>query len=165
MEGLSAGRTTTWDWKHLQVRAFRETSRVLRGSADAEDAAQEALLRAWRSRGACRASGDPGAWVRCIAHREAIRLATRPERSKEVPGAGTELERPEPSHADRIHTAVDVSRALHRLSDGDREMLELRYGADLTQPAVARVLGLPEGTAKVRLHRLRRRLQTELEAD
>jgi RNA polymerase sigma-70 factor (ECF subfamily) len=165
MEGPSAGRAATWDWKHLQNRALRETRRVLRGSADAEDAAQEALLRAWRSRGACRANGDPGAWVRCIAHREAIRLATRPERSKEVPGSGAELERPEPSHADRVDNAVDVSRALRRLSEGDREMLELRYGADLTQPAVAQALGLPEGTAKVRLHRLRRRLQLELEAD
>jgi RNA polymerase sigma-70 factor (ECF subfamily) len=40
--------------------------------------------------------------------------------------------------------------------------LALRYVDDLTQPAVASALGIPEGTAKVRLHRARGRLQQVL---
>jgi RNA polymerase sigma-70 factor (ECF subfamily) len=35
----------------------------------------------------------------------------------------------------------------------------MRYGEDLTQAEVARRLGVPEGTVKVRLHRARRRLR------
>jgi RNA polymerase sigma-70 factor (ECF subfamily) len=40
----------------------------------------------------------------------------------------------------------------------------LRYWADLTQPEVARLTKLPEGTVKVRLHRARQRLRAALEA-
>jgi RNA polymerase sigma-70 factor (ECF subfamily) len=39
----------------------------------------------------------------------------------------------------------------------------MRYGEDLTQESVARRLGIPEGTVKVRLHRLRARLRVALE--
>jgi len=40
----------------------------------------------------------------------------------------------------------------------------LRYWLDLTQEEAARLLGIPEGTAKVRLHRLRHTLRAELAA-
>jgi RNA polymerase sigma factor (sigma-70 family) len=42
-------------------------------------------------------------------------------------------------------------------------MLHLRYAEDLTQGEVARRLGMPESTVKVRLHRARRRLRLLLE--
>ena len=49
--------------------------------------------------------------------------------------------------------------ALELLSDRDRQLLELRYTEDLTQQAIARRLGIPEGTVKVRLHRARDKLR------
>ena len=58
---------------------------------------------------------------------------------------------------------VDIDRVLEDLSTDDRRLLELRYTDDLTQPAVAVALGIPEGTVKVRLHRLRSRLRVALE--
>ncbi len=54
---------------------------------------------------------------------------------------------------------IDVARALEGLEDEDRLVLELRYRADLTQRAIATELGMPEGTVKVRLHRLRKQLR------
>jgi RNA polymerase sigma-70 factor (ECF subfamily) len=54
---------------------------------------------------------------------------------------------------------VSVEQALGTLPDGDRRLLRLRYAEDLTQSEVARRLGVPEGTVKVRLHRARRRLR------
>lgn len=57
---------------------------------------------------------------------------------------------------------VDVERALATLSAEDRALLELRYAEDLTQEAVAERLDIPEGTVKVRLHRLRHRLRETL---
>ncbi len=39
----------------------------------------------------------------------------------------------------------------------------LRYGEDLTQQAIARRLGLPDGTVKVRLHRLRHKLRKAMQ--
>ena len=60
-------------------------------------------------------------------------------------------------------TRLAVEQALARLDVGDQRVLRLRYGDDLTQADVARRLGVPEGTAKVRLHRARGRLRTLLE--
>jgi RNA polymerase sigma-70 factor (ECF subfamily) len=59
---------------------------------------------------------------------------------------------------------MDVQQAVGGLSVGDRQLLALRYERDLTQPEVARMLGIPEGTVKIRLHRLRGRLRKALEA-
>lgn len=58
---------------------------------------------------------------------------------------------------------IEIRRALAALPPEDRLLLILRYGEDLTQPRVAEVLGMPEGTAKVRLHRLRAALRRILE--
>ncbi len=54
---------------------------------------------------------------------------------------------------------ADLHAALQRLSDRDRQLLELRYTEDLTQSAIAQRLGIPEGTVKVRLHRARNKLR------
>lgn len=55
---------------------------------------------------------------------------------------------------------ADLHAALDRMSERDREILELRYEQDLTHPAIASRLGIPEGTVKVRLHRAREKLRT-----
>jgi RNA polymerase sigma-70 factor (ECF subfamily) len=45
------------------------------------------------------------------------------------------------------------------LSERERVLLALRYEEDLTQPAIAARLGIPEGTVKVQLHRARVKLR------
>ena len=50
---------------------------------------------------------------------------------------------------------ADVHAALERLNERDRQLIRLRYEEDLTQTAIASRLGMPEGTVKVRLHRVR----------
>ena len=59
---------------------------------------------------------------------------------------------------------LTVEQALGTLAERDRRVLHLRYAEDLTQVEVARRMGLPEGTVKVRLHRARGRLRRALEA-
>ena len=64
-----------------------------------------------------------------------------------------------PSHeADALERVV-VRQALGRLAPRDRSLLFARYWADLTQDQLAQALDLPEGTAKVRLHRARAQLR------
>jgi RNA polymerase sigma-70 factor (ECF subfamily) len=63
---------------------------------------------------------------------------------------------------ERVLAAVelaDLHEALEALSDRDRQLLEMRYEEDLTQATIARRLGIPEGTVKVRLHRARAKLR------
>jgi RNA polymerase sigma-70 factor (ECF subfamily) len=61
-----------------------------------------------------------------------------------------------------IHVRADVQAAVGRLEDGERRLLDLRYREDLTQSAIARLLEMPEGTVKVRLHRAREKLHQAL---
>lgn len=135
--------------------SLREARRHVPPSS-AEDVAHEALIRAWRQRSTCRET-DPMPWLRTIVRREALRHFARSREHEELTplsaldhGAAHELE----SLPDRL----DVRSAVRALGPDDRKLLWLRYAADLTQPAVADALGLPEGTVKVRLHRARRQV-------
>jgi RNA polymerase sigma factor (sigma-70 family) len=69
-----------------------------------------------------------------------------------------------PAHSaeDEVLTRIDVERALRDLSPADRLMVRLRFEEDLTHPRVAGALGLSVANVKVRLHRLRPKLQHSL---
>jgi RNA polymerase sigma-70 factor, ECF subfamily len=128
---------------------------------DAEEAAQEALVRAWLRRDSCRSPAAPLPWLLEITRNEARRLIGRQaQRQSHELFAPSPLE-PDCEDRELAGTAlrVSVEQALSTLADGDRRLLRLRYAEDLTQTEVARRLGVPEGTVKVRLHRARRRLR------
>jgi RNA polymerase sigma-70 factor (ECF subfamily) len=153
-----------WDWAAIRVRCLREARRMLDCERDAEEAVQEALLRAWRCHAQQREPGAELGWVLRITRNEALRSHARRQRRPEL-GADTDA-LPERGNADdalgTLLTALDVRTALGELSAEDVMLLRLRYERDLTQPRVAQVAGLPEGTVKVRLHRLRSRLRERL---
>ena len=119
------------------------------------------MTRAWRQRGSCHNPSAPGPWVAQIARNEALRLWQREQRFRarsetdmaEEPAGGEPLE-------DQLIRRVAVKQALDTLTDDERQLVNLRYESDLAHPAIAEVLGLPEGTVKVRLHRIRKRLAT-----
>jgi RNA polymerase sigma-70 factor (ECF subfamily) len=96
-----------------------------------------------------------------ITRNEARRLLGREARREHL----ELLEAPPHEDDELAGTAVrlTIEDAIRTLADSDRRMLHLRYAEDLTQVEVARRLGVPEGTVKVRLHRARRRLRRVLE--
>jgi RNA polymerase sigma-70 factor (ECF subfamily) len=152
--------TGAWNWIELRGHCLAITRRFL-PRADAEDAAQEALLRAWvvAHRSDIRV---PEAWLTRVARNEALRIVAREQglagryATLEVDLAAAD------GWEDVLHDRIEVHAGLRRLDPADRELLQLRYFDDGTQADVARALGIPEGTAKVRLHRARRRLVGEL---
>jgi len=115
------------------------------------------LLRAWRRRSTLRDDDRRNQWLAAIVRNEAFRQHARV--------------RPDPTAAIEEHEGVedrrvletvelaDLHAALKRLNERDRKLLEMRYSEDLSQAEIARKLGIPEGTAKVRLHRARDRLR------
>jgi RNA polymerase sigma-70 factor, ECF subfamily len=119
------------------------------------------VLRAWRKRSTCRHPDRPWAWVKEITRNEAHRLFSRRATTHELP-TDRLPETPEQSREDAVLTRIDVERALSGLSAADRLMIRLRYEADLTTPSVASALGLSVANVKVRLHRLRPKLQHSL---
>jgi RNA polymerase sigma-70 factor (ECF subfamily) len=130
---------------------------------DAEDAAQEALLRAWRNRGRCRSPEAPLPWLLAITRNEALRIRGRAtgRRQDELPE--DECDGTQDPLVESAPSRVDLLRVLTELPERDRRLLQMRYGEDLTQASVATRLGIPEGTVKVRLHRLRAQLRVALE--
>jgi RNA polymerase sigma-70 factor, ECF subfamily len=58
---------------------------------------------------------------------------------------------------------LEIVDLLATLRPADRQLVWLRYFEDVTQANVARRLGVPEGTVKVRLHRVRKHLRRALE--
>jgi RNA polymerase sigma-70 factor, ECF subfamily len=135
--------------------------RVLRDPEAADEAAQEAMTRAWRQRGSCHSPGSPGPWVAQIARNEALRLWQREQSNLARRGDFEEYEAyGGETIEDELIRRVSVMQALATLSADERRLVNLRYESDLAHPAIAEVLGVPEGTVKVRLHRIRNRLRT-----
>ncbi len=155
-----------WDWPLIRTRCKAEALRVVRGHHDAEEVVQEALARAWRSRGSCRTPDAPMPWCLQITRNEALRLLGRrraiastdtlePENELEDPRAHREV--------DRAMLRVDLDRALQTLTPHERLLIVLRYEYDCSHPEIAARLRVPEATARVHLHRARKRLKPMLE--
>lgn len=125
--------------------------------SEAEDIAQDALLRAWRRRSTLRDSERRNQWLATIVRNEAFRTHARMR-----PDPTSTIELREGAEDEQVLATVelaDLHAALAGLSERDRRLLEMRYGEDLTHPTIARRLGIPEGTVKVRLHRARDKLR------
>ncbi len=131
--------------------------RYARHRGEAEDIAQDALLRAWRRRSTLREPEHRDQWLASIVRNEAFRQHAK------VRPFPVEID----EHDDGVEDAqvvamvelADLRAAVAGLCDRDRELLEMRYQDDLTQRAIAERMGIPEGTVKVRLHRVRKKLR------
>jgi RNA polymerase sigma-70 factor, ECF subfamily len=149
-----------WDWGELRSRSRAEALRVLGDPHTADEAAQEAMSRAWRQRRKCRTPGTPGPWVAQIARNEAFRLRAGEQKQSHVASRAAEEYAGVSLFAEEeLISKVSVQQMLAGLTLEERRLIDLRYGEDLAQPAIAELLGVPEGTVKVRLHRLRKRLR------
>lgn len=146
-----------WEWGDARRVCLRLAYRYASNRSEAEDIAQDALLRAWRKRSTLREADRRNQWLATIVRHEAFRQHARPR-----PEPTPTIELLEGEEDERVLAAVelaDLYAALELLSERDRELLEMRYREDLTQSAIAARLGIPEGTVKVRLHRARNKLR------
>lgn len=126
---------------------------------------QEALARAWRAQPRAALIESPMAWLLQITRNESLRVLERRSRlrTRELPELSADEPSAEDGRIEHLVTHAPTRQALHRLDPADRALLLLRYGEDLTQPELAKRLDLPEGTVKVRLHRIRKRFAEALE--
>jgi RNA polymerase sigma-70 factor (ECF subfamily) len=126
---------------------------ILRDPDLAQDAVQETLIRAWRD---IRRLRDPGVfdhWLHSLVAHACIDIA-RKRRRRVIEVELTPLV--EPSIGDGTRQVVDrdfLDRAMARLEPEARAVVVLHLYLDLPLPRVARMLDIPEGTAKSRLHR------------
>jgi RNA polymerase sigma-70 factor, ECF subfamily len=146
-------------WAEAQRRSLKLARLYVRDQNEAEDIAQEALLRAWRRRGSLRERERFFQWLGTIVRNEVARDQSRRRPEPALASGGDEVVEDHASHADQ---RADLERGLRQLTEEDQLIVHLRYQADLTYAGIARRLGMPEGTVKVRLHRARAKLHRAL---
>ncbi|SDM58695.1 RNA polymerase sigma factor [Allokutzneria albata] len=152
-------------------RHARHLHRYLAGRAGpaADDLLSETFLAALQSR----ATYDPGratarAWLYGIATNVLRKHARLGKRHQCAVSAAERLPERVESHEGRVAEKVDaqtraqqLAAALERLEDRDRDVLLLSSWAQLDAAEVAEALGIPVGTVRSRLHRVRRQLRVE----
>jgi RNA polymerase sigma-70 factor (ECF subfamily) len=123
---------------------------------DAEDILQDALLRAWRMRAQCRSPEAPEAWLRTIVRNEALRGSGR--RPVELVGDMEAYARAR-EETEEVLDRLWLESALRTLSREDALLMRLRYLEDRSSGEIAGVVGMPESTVRVRLHRARAKVR------
>lgn len=149
-----------WEWGEAHRICLREAYFFAKSPNEAEDIAQDALLRAWRYRSKLRDKARLKEWLTSIVRREAFR---EHERVRPDPiGMGTIELSMEVAGDDHVVDTVewaDIRAAIGCLSEREQQLLRMRYDEDLTESTISRRLSIPEGTVKVRLHRARHKLR------
>jgi RNA polymerase sigma factor (sigma-70 family) len=127
---------------------------------DAEDITSEAFERALRYRSSFDPKrGDPAGWLIGIARRC---VDGRRMRDLPVDEQTTEIAAPQELESETIGH-LTLRGAVASLSPQDRELIALRYGADLTARQIAEVLEMKTNAVEVALHRALARLRAQLE--
>ena len=141
----------------LIERVYAYVAYRVGGGADAEDITSETFERALRYRRSFDPRrGDAVAWLIGIARRC---IADRALRSPdETPATEGFVE----SHEARSLRSLELAAAVSALPERDREIVALRFGADMSAREIARALDLRTNTVEVALHRAMARLRDEL---
>jgi RNA polymerase sigma-70 factor (ECF subfamily) len=144
-------------------RLFAVVLRMLGRCSDAEDAVQEAWLRAVRGLPAFRGDSSFLTWLTGIGIRCALEIIRKrlPLALSEVEGlALSEVEGADTSHAPDL--ALDLERAIAELPDGYRVVLVLHDVEGFTHEEIGRLLEVEPGTSKSQLFHARRALRLRL---
>ena len=154
------------EWARLATRhldgAYKLAGYLLGDLGEAEDALQEALVRAWRAWPRLRDTDSFGAWLdRIVANVCRDRIRARRRVRSVVLDDEMEVATADPFRATLNRDAV--GRALARLSPEQRVVIVFRYWRDMPLEQIATHLDLPLGTVKSRLHYAQRLLRREIE--
>jgi RNA polymerase sigma-70 factor (ECF subfamily) len=147
---------------------FNLLYRMLGDYDDAAETAQEVFLSAYRAIGQFRGEANFSTWLYRIALNHAItrRKSTSTRQRRVVPIAGTDIidetQLGPAESLEKKELRERVQRALNDLAPEDAAVILMRDLQDIPYEDVARVLKVPVGTVKSRLHRARQALKARL---
>lgn len=161
--------------ERYQGEVYGLALRVLGRAEDAEDMTQETFLRAFRALARYDPTRPFGAWLHtiaarlCIDHHRRNRAKlvslTQPEEGTSGEERTIELEDPADrpdEEAEKSELARRLDALVQELPPDSRTAILLRHQQDLPYEEIARVLGVPIGTVKARIHRARIMLRQKL---
>jgi len=150
--------------ERYQSLVFSVVARMVRQRQDAEDVAQDVFMKAYSSLAGFRGEARFSTWICRIAYTTAVSHIRRyrPDRAgieilNEHDTCTTDDE--ESPHEERLQ---QLQQSMAQLPPDDAALLSLYYQHDKTMDEIASITGLSVSNVKVRLHRIRKRLQDEM---
>lgn len=151
------------------LTAMLRVARALVGTADAEDAAQEAVTRAWRHRADLRDADAVRGWLLRIT----ANVCHNWRRDRDTPTGrqaqplAEELLHPSMAHSHDPSASdhalrLDLRQAIARLEREHQHLIALRYYAGLDASEIGALLGVPAATVRTRLRRALTLLRAQL---
>lgn len=149
-----------------QGQVYRLALRTGLSPADAEEAAQDAFLAAWKGLPRFRGDSRFSTWLYQLTTHAAIDLMRREKKYRDNADI-EDVVLPDGAQSpqdtvEKQETQEAVQSALQALSPQAREILLLRYQAELGYEEIGEVLGLPNGTVKSRINRAKAQLKEAL---
>lgn len=151
-------------WGEIVMRykeaVFAVTLSILRNRADAEDATQDAFIRAYENLRRYDLSRKFSTWLFTVAANVAKNALRKRRRQREPP-----IFEPEGDPAEEVHTDIRleaVRKAVAELPEPYRAPVVLHYWHGLALEEIGQILGIPVGTVKTRLHRARALIRAKL---
>ena len=145
-------------------RLYAVARLILRSTELAEDAVQEALVRAWQQLPTLRDPDRFDAWLyRLVVN--ACADQGRQLRRWSAHVRPLPLEAGTPDDTDAVAERDRLERGFERLKPEHRAVVVLHHYNGFTAAEIARVLGIPEGTARSRLHYATEAMRAALDAD
>ena len=145
---------------------YRLAYRMCGNAYDADEAAQEAFVAAWRALPNFRGDAKFSTWLYRLTTNAAIDVMRR-EKHHQTVGDGEMVDLADDADSpqetvERTEQQEAVQKALDTLSEEYREVLLLRYMEELDYAEIAEVLQLPSGTVKSRINRAKAALKAAL---
>ena len=155
-----------WLVEAYQGPVYRLALRMGLRPADAEEAAQNAFIAAWRGLPSFRGEAKFSTWLYRLASNAAVDILRR-EKKYENQWDIEDLQRPDdaPSPQEQVErqdTRQAVRLAMAALPPEFRQVLVLRYLQEMSYQEIAQALALPEGTVKSRINRAKGQLKALL---
>jgi RNA polymerase sigma-70 factor, ECF subfamily len=146
-------------------RLYAVARLILRSTDLAEDAVQEALMRAWQQLPSLRDPDRFDAWLyRLVVNAcadQGRQLRRWSQQVRQIPVGAAAISDETGAVADR----EQLERGFNRLKPEQRAVVVLHYYSGFSAAEVAHILGIPEGTARSKLHYATAALRAALEAD
>ena len=149
---------------HYERGVYRLCYAILKDAAQAEDAAQEALIRVWKALPRFDGRAALSTWIYAIARNRCLTALTRrrDQLSLSEPDVAAAADAALPTAPDQESSAGLLRELVDALPERYRRPLTLYYYEDCSVTNVAAQLGVPEGTVKTHLYRARAALNAQL---
>ena len=138
------------------------TSKILNSRQDAEEAAQDAFVKAYHHLKDFNRQAKFSTWLYRIAFNTAISYKRKEKFFHSIENTPVPYDQDSHRMMEKDDRKKYINRAIQKLKDNDRLVITLFYLKEFSLEEIAGITGIPQNTVKIRVHRARLKLATEL---